>query len=67
MAHNILSPQHGGALLKRSAIDLVASFTYDVEHAWATGKQVTIITMDVQGAFNALLKNRLLQRIGKQG
>jgi hypothetical protein len=51
----------------RSAIDLVALFTHDVEHAWATGKQVTIITIDVQGAFDALLKNRLLQRIGKQG
>jgi hypothetical protein len=48
-------------------MDLVASFTHDVEHAWATGKQVTMITMDVQGAFDALLKNRLLQRMGKQG
>jgi hypothetical protein len=67
MARNILSPQHGGALPKRSAIDLVALFTYNVEHAWATGKQVTMITIDVQGAFDALLKNRLLQRIGKQG
>jgi hypothetical protein len=67
MTHNILSPQHGGALPKRSAMDLVASFTHDVEHAWATGKQVTMITMDVQGAFDALLKNRLLQRMGKQG
>jgi hypothetical protein len=26
-----------------------------------------MITMDVQDAFDALLKNRLLQRIGKQG
>jgi hypothetical protein len=48
-------------------MDLVASFTYDVEHAWATGKHVTMITMNVQGAFDALLKNRLLQRMGKQG
>src|SRR5947207_11721832 len=51
----ILSPQHGGTLPKRSAMDLIAAFTHDVESAMAAGSQVTIITMDVQGAFDALL------------
>ena len=63
----LLSPQHGGALPKRSAMDLVASFTHDVEAAFAAGKQVTMVTMDVQGAFDALLPNRLLSRMMRQG
>jgi len=63
----VLSPQHGGALPKRATMDLVAAFTHDVEAAFAAGKEVTMITMDVQGAFDALLKRRLLKRMTKQG
>ena len=48
-------------------MDLVASFTHDVEKAMAEGKQVTMVTLDVQGAFDALLANRLLQRMQRQG
>ena len=67
MAFNVLSPQHGGALPKRSAMDLVNSFVHDVEMAWSRHEHVTMVTMDVQGAFDALLKNRLLQRLKDQG
>jgi hypothetical protein len=67
LTNQVLSPQHGGALPKRSAMDLVASFTHDVEAAFALGKQVTMITMDVQGAFDALLPRRLLTRMAQQG
>ena len=56
----MFSNQHRGALPKRSAIDLVASFTYNIKKAIAEGKQVIIVTLDVQGAFDALLANRLL-------
>ena len=42
-------------------MDLVASFTHDVEKAMAKGKRVTMVTLDVQGAFDALLVNRLLR------
>ena len=63
LTHRVLSNQHGGALPKMSAMDLVASFTHDVEKAMAGGKQVTMVTLDVQGAFDALLANRLLQRM----
>jgi hypothetical protein len=47
LTYHVLSNQHRGALPKRSAIDLVASFTHDVEQAIADGKQVTMVTMDV--------------------
>ncbi|RAL67475.1 hypothetical protein DID88_008230 [Monilinia fructigena] len=65
--YGVISPQHGGALPKRSAVDLVASFVYDVESAFAQGKEVTLVTLDVQGAFDALLPRRLLERMRKQG
>jgi hypothetical protein len=48
-------------------MDLVASFMHDVELAIASGRQVTMVTMDVQGAFDVLLVNRLLQRMIEQG
>jgi hypothetical protein len=48
-------------------MDIVAAFTHDVEQALAVGKRVTMVTMDVQGAFDALLKNWLLHRIAQQG
>jgi ribonuclease HI len=67
LTHRVLSTQHGGALPKRSAMDLVASFTHDVEKAIAEGYQVTMVTLDVQGAFDALLVNRLLYRMQRQG
>ncbi|KAG0153127.1 hypothetical protein PDIDSM_4977 [Penicillium digitatum] len=67
LTHGVLSPQHAGALPKLSATDLVASFTHDAEMALSQNKQVTLVTMDVQGAFDALLRRRLLKRMGEQG
>jgi hypothetical protein len=63
----VLSLQHKGALLKRSAINLVALFTYNVKIALTRGKEVIMFILDVQKAFDALLKKRLLKRITKQG
>ena len=48
-------------------MDLVAAFTHDVEAAMTLGKQVTMITMDVQGAFDALLPKWLLAWMTGQG
>jgi len=48
-------------------MDLVTSFIHDIKAAMATSKHVTMITMDVQGAFDALLARRLLARMIKQG
>ncbi|RAL60025.1 hypothetical protein DID88_000651 [Monilinia fructigena] len=67
LRHKVISPQHCGALPRRSGTDLAAAFTHDAELALATGNVVSIVTMDVQGAFDALLKRRLLSRMIKQG
>lgn len=42
-------------------------FTHNTEAAWMLGNNVTMVTLDVQGAFDALLKNRLLHRMVQQG
>src|SRR6195952_2234369 len=63
----LLSPQHGGALPKRSALDLAACLTADLETALAAKKHITIVTLDVQGAFDAVLTRRLLKRMTEQG
>ncbi|QSZ33338.1 hypothetical protein DSL72_002926 [Monilinia vaccinii-corymbosi] len=65
--HGVISPQHGGALPKRSAVDLAVSFVYDTESAFAQEKEVTLVILDVQGAFDALLPRRLLDRMRNQG
>lgn len=48
-------------------MDLVASFVHEAEKALAKGHKVSMVTIDVQGAFDALLKRRLLERMRKQG
>src|SRR6195952_500324 len=67
LSTGLLSPQHGGALPKRSGMDLAASLTHDIETALAAKKQVTIVTLDVQGAFDAVLTRRLFKRMTEQG
>ena len=44
-------------------MDLVAAFTHDVEAALASNKEITMVTIDIQGAFDALLLKRLLERM----
>jgi hypothetical protein len=63
----VLSKQHRGALPKQSAIDLVALFTYNVKAAFVHGKEVTMFTLNVQEAFDVILKKQLLKHITKQG
>jgi hypothetical protein len=63
----VFSPQHKKALLKQLAIDLIALFTYNIKAALTRSKKVTIFILNMQKAFNALLKRRLLKRITEQG
>jgi hypothetical protein len=63
----LLSPQHASALPRRSATDLVASFIHDAEWGLAMKRVTSILTLDVQGAFDAVLVKRLLKRLRLQG
>ncbi|OAA60200.1 reverse transcriptase [Akanthomyces lecanii RCEF 1005] len=68
--HKILHPNQAGALPQRSATDIAAALTHDVEQARRGKKKkkvATLVTMDVEGAFDAILRNRLILQLRKQG
>jgi hypothetical protein len=62
----VLSRQHKGAFFKRLAIDLITLFTYNIKAALTHNKKVTMFTLNMQGAFDAVLKKQLLKHIIKQ-
>ncbi|KJZ68791.1 hypothetical protein HIM_11822 [Hirsutella minnesotensis 3608] len=63
----VLHPQQIGALPKRSAVDLVAALTHDIDEAFARKQVATLVTLDIQGAFDTVLRNRLVLRLREQG
>ncbi|OAA60613.1 reverse transcriptase [Akanthomyces lecanii RCEF 1005] len=67
--HKILHPNQAGALPQRSATDIAAALTHDVEQTRRGKKKkvATLVTMDVEGAFDAILRNRLILQLRKQG
>lgn len=67
LSENVFSQQHAGALPKRSAMDLVTSLVHNLELALDRKHKATLVTLDVKGAFDALLPNRLLKRMQNQG
>jgi hypothetical protein len=62
----MLSKQHKRAFLKRSAINLIALFTYNIKTALMYNKKVTMFTFNIQRTFDTMLKKRLLRYITKQ-
>jgi ribonuclease HI len=65
--YGVIHPQQAGALPKRSAVDLVAALIHDIEESLARGQVATLVTIDIQGAFDAVLRNRLTLRLREQG
>ena len=65
--HKVLHPQQFGALPLRSATDLAAALIHDVEETWARGLKASMLTLDIQGAFDAVLSGRLIRRLREQG
>ncbi|KID83792.1 reverse transcriptase [Metarhizium guizhouense ARSEF 977] len=63
----VLHPQQAGALPKRSAVDLVAALVHGIEEAFARGEVATLVTADIQGAFDTAMCNRLVLRLREQG
>ncbi|KAI0996528.1 hypothetical protein K3495_g11653 [Podosphaera aphanis] len=67
ITYNVVGNQQFGALPKRSATDLVSCVVHDIEEARSQGWAATFVTLDVQGAFDAVLHNRLVARMQEQG
>lgn len=63
----VISPEQFGALPNRAATDLVASLIHDIETALNQGRVATLVLMDVKGAFDAVLRNRLIRQLRRQG
>ena len=63
MSAHIIGPQHVSTLPQRSAPDLAACLTHDIEWALSMGHVATVVAMDVQGAFDAVLAPRLPKRL----
>ncbi|KAI0992726.1 hypothetical protein K3495_g15459, partial [Podosphaera aphanis] len=65
--HKVLASQQFGALPGRSAVDLTTCLTHDVERALNEGYTASMLTLDVKGAFDAVLPGRLIRRMREQG
>lgn len=65
--YKILESQQLGALPCRSAVDLTTCLTHDVERALYEGRTASMLTLDVKGAFDAVLPGRLVRRLREQG
>lgn len=66
--YGVLHPQQAGALRTRSAVDLVtAALIHDIEIAFSNQQVATLVTMDVQGAFDTVMRDRLILRLREQG
>jgi hypothetical protein len=59
----VINNQQFGALPLRSFIDLTTCLTHDVEEALSSGQKASLLTMDVKGAFDAVLPGRLTCRL----
>lgn len=65
--YQVLPKQQFGALPLRSAVDLTTCLTHDIETALNRGLTASLLTLDVKGAFDAVLPGRLVRRLREQG
>lgn len=63
----LIHPNQFGALPGRSSTDLTTAVTHDIETALAEAKVATLLTLDVRGAFDAVLPGFLIRRLVQQG
>ena len=61
--HGVLHLQQFETLLLCFAIDLAIALIHDVEESWARGLKASMLTLDVQGAFDTVLPGRLAQQL----
>ncbi|EDO02463.1 hypothetical protein SS1G_04939 [Sclerotinia sclerotiorum 1980 UF-70] len=67
VTHLVLASQQFGALPLRSAVDLTTCLTHDVEQALNSRESASLLTLDIKGAFDAVLPGRLIRRLREQG
>lgn len=55
------------AISQCSATDLTTALSCDIQNAWERKMVARAVTMDVKGAFDGVLKGRLIKRLREQG
>ncbi|POS83234.1 hypothetical protein EPUL_004373, partial [Erysiphe pulchra] len=65
--NKILGRNQCSAVPKRCATDLITTLTTDIQIAWENNQVAAIATLDVRGAFDGVLQNRLTFRLRTQG
>ena len=63
----VLAAQHFKALLLRLAVDLTTCLMHNIEEALNSKRKATLLTLDIEGAFNSVLPRRLVHRLREQG
>ena len=63
----ILAHQQFGALPLRSSVDLTTCLTHDIENSLNKCQTASVATLDIKGAFDAILPGRLVYRLREQG
>ena len=67
VSHGVLNPNVAGALPRRSVNDIVGAVVHDIEAQLHKGGVATLLTFDIEGVFDAALKNQLAHRLQEQG
>ncbi|KAI4732297.1 hypothetical protein E4T50_17119 [Aureobasidium sp. EXF-12298] len=65
--HNLLPSNHFGARKKRSCEQAINVLVERIYEAWRNGKVVSLVTFDVQGAFNGVNTTVLQERLEQRG
>ncbi|EED11708.1 reverse transcriptase, putative [Talaromyces stipitatus ATCC 10500] len=65
--YKVLASQQFGALPLRSVINLTTCLTHNIEQALNQGKTASLLTFDVEGAFDNVLPGRLTYQLQTQG
>ena len=63
----VVGNQQFGALPLWLSINLTMCLTHDMEEALLSSSKASFLTMDIKGAFNAVLPGRLVHRLHEQG
>ena len=61
----VLHSQQFGALSLRSITDLTAALVHDIEKTWARGLKASMLILNIQGAFDAVLPDCLIEQLQK--
>ena len=64
--YNLLPRNHFGGLKYKNTLDTLVVFQEKIYQAWKDKKVLSLITFDVQGAFNGVARDVLVQRLRKR-